>query len=109
MNLDLRTYDRLKKKLIEEYLEELQATLNRRDGIFRGTSLSVSWETQYYPGNYTVVGLVTLPVGHKIPKETVYLPPKNNQIGVASLPSELIWLRVFEKKVRLLWIPAHAV
>ena len=118
MNLDLRTYDRLKKKLIEEYLEELQATLNKRDGTFafdnyahtyRGTSLSVSRETQYYSGNYTVVGLVTLPVGHKIPKETVYLPLKDNRIGVASLPSELIWLRVFEKKVRLLWIPAHAV
>lgn len=118
VGLPLRTYDENKADLINRYVISLQKLLDTRSALvafdnfakyWRGTSLSVTRDTQYHLKNVTVVGLVSLQNSEKIIKEFVPLrDPRlsvlhlEKDVTLASLPQELTDLKCYQKKVSLL-------
>lgn len=105
LGLDARTYDRLKKEMIANYLKEVQAIIDSRyciigfdnySHVYRGVNLRLERDTQYISSNYTVVGITRLPLGRDFSVEPVQLA-KN--VSLASLPSDIKDLKPFENTV----------
>lgn len=103
--LDSRTYDRIKKDMIQEYLKNVNDILASRfciigfdnyAHIYRGVNLRQNREAQYITSNYTVVGVTKLPENRDVSFEPVRLTPA---ISLASLPSEIQDLKPFENRV----------
>lgn len=107
VGLDSRSYDRLKKVMISNYLDRLEKIIESRyciigfdnyAHVYRGVNLRQDRDTQYMPANFTVVGVTRLPQDRGLTVEPVRLADK---ISLASLPSDVKDLKPYEKIVSI--------
>ncbi len=107
LGLDTRSYDRLKKTMIENYLKEVRSIIDSRyciigfdnySHVYRGVNLRLQRDTQYVSSNFTVVGVTKLPLGRDISFDPVLL---STNVSLASLPSDIKDLQPYQDILRL--------